>query len=154
MKQFDKELRATEEWSEWEQKGIHERVVCIAELERDRDALLESYETLALEELDDLTPEEQHGFYRTLRVVVYAHPDGGVEVRGAFMSFDPPGPDSPTSGDGAGPDRNGGSATRRGFSTNKGTRGHAAIYREWRELGAGIAAALIRVGEAAREGGP
>ena len=35
-----------------------------------------------------------------------------------------------------------------------GAEGHAAIYREWRELGAGIAAALIRVGEAAREGGP
>ena len=31
--------------------------------------------------------------------------------------------------------------------------GHAAIYKEWRDLGAGIAAALIRAGEAAREGG-
>ena len=34
-----------------------------------------------------------------------------------------------------------------------GAEGHAAIYREWRELGAGIAAAFIRAGEAAREGG-
>ncbi len=35
-----------------------------------------------------------------------------------------------------------------------GAEGHAAIYREWRDLGAGIAAALIRAGEAAREGDP
>ena len=30
---------------------------------------------------------------------------------------------------------------------------HAAVYEEWRRLGAGIMAALIRVGEAAEEGG-
>ena len=35
-----------------------------------------------------------------------------------------------------------------------GAEGHAAIYWEWRDLGVGVAAALIRVGEAAREGGP
>ncbi len=34
-----------------------------------------------------------------------------------------------------------------------GAEGHAAIYGEWRDLGAGIAAALIRAGEAARGGG-
>ncbi len=34
-----------------------------------------------------------------------------------------------------------------------GAEGHAATYREWRDLGADIAA-LIRAGEAAREGGP
>lgn len=28
---------------------------------------------------------------------------------------------------------------------------HAEVYREWRELGTSIAAALIRAGEAARE---
>ena len=35
-----------------------------------------------------------------------------------------------------------------------GAEGHAAICGEWRGLGAGVAATLLRVGEAAREGGP
>jgi len=123
------DVRATAERELEEGQG---RAGRIAELERDRDALLESYEALALEELDDLTPEERHGFYRTLRVVVYVYPDGGVEVRGEFMPFGPPGPDgppdSPSGSDGAGPDRNVG-ATRRGFSTNKDTQGCAGAAR-------------------------
>jgi hypothetical protein len=41
---------------------VKERTVRIADLERDRDILLESCEGLAPEELDDLTPEEQHSF--------------------------------------------------------------------------------------------
>jgi hypothetical protein len=32
-----------------------------------------------------------------------------------------------------------------------GAEGHAAVYREWRELGATIMVALIRAGEAAKE---
>jgi site-specific DNA recombinase len=116
------DIRATAERELEEVKG---RAGRIAELERDRHALLESYEALALEELDDLTPEERHDFYRTLRVVVYAHPEGGVEVRGEFMPFGRPGPDGPPNssagGDGAGPDHNGGGITR-GFSTNKDTQ--------------------------------
>jgi hypothetical protein len=34
-----------------------------------------------------------------------------------------------------------------------GAEGHAAVYGEWRQLGTGIMAALIRAGEAAEEGG-
>ena len=116
------DVRAT---AERELEDLRGHAGRIAELERDRDALLESYEALALEELDDLTPEERHGFYRTLRAVVYVHSDGGVEVQeeqGEFMPFGPPDPDSPAGGDGAGPDHNGGGATRE-FSTNKDTRG-------------------------------
>ncbi len=33
-----------------------------------------------------------------------------------------------------------------------GAEAHAAVYEEWRRLGAGIMAALIRAGEAAEEG--
>jgi len=117
------DVRAT---AERELEEVRGRAGRIAELERDRDALLESYEALALEELDDLTPEERHGFYRTLRVVVYVHPDGGVEVRREFMPFGPP--DNPSGDDGAGPDRNGG-ATRREFSTNKDTQACAVAAR-------------------------
>ena len=32
-----------------------------------------------------------------------------------------------------------------------GAEGHAAVYEEWRQLGTGIMAALIRAGEAAKE---
>ncbi len=32
-----------------------------------------------------------------------------------------------------------------------GTRDHMVVYKEWRDLGASIAAALIRVGEVAKE---
>lgn len=50
----------------------------LGELERDRDALLASYEVLASEELDELFPEEHHDLYRALRMAVYVHPEGGV----------------------------------------------------------------------------
>ena len=33
-----------------------------------------------------------------------------------------------------------------------GAEAHAAVYEEWRRLGAGIMAALIRAGEAGKEG--
>jgi hypothetical protein len=84
----------------------------IEELEHARDALLESYEALALEELDDLSPEEHHGFYRTLRMIVYVHPEGGVELRGEFLPF-------------GRVDNGENAATRRRFSTNKDTRAYA-----------------------------
>ena len=108
----------------------------ISELERDRDTLLESYEALALEELEDLTPEEHHGFYRTLRMIVYVHPDGDVELTGEFLPFGPSEPDSsPYDGsggtpgsNGTGPGGNGGpdsaksAVNRREFSINKNTQ--------------------------------
>ena len=91
------EIRAT---AERELEEVQGRAGRIAELERDREAFLEGYEALAPEELDDLTPEERHGFYRALRVVAYVHPEGGVKVTGELMPFgtndagpdDPPGP--------------------------------------------------------------
>jgi hypothetical protein len=80
------DIRAT---AERELAALRRSAGRIAELERDRDALLESYEALAFEELDDLTPEERHGFYRTLRAVVYVHPDGGIEVSGRVHALRP-----------------------------------------------------------------
>jgi site-specific DNA recombinase len=52
----------------------------IARLERDRDALLASYEDASEEALDSLTPEERHNLYKARGVEVLAHPDGGVEI--------------------------------------------------------------------------
>jgi hypothetical protein len=87
----------------------------IEELEHARDTLLESYKAIALEELNHLTPEEHHGFFRTLRMIVYAHPEGGVELRGEFLPF--------------GRVDNGEDAATRGFSTNKDTQGYGAGAR-------------------------
>jgi Recombinase zinc beta ribbon domain len=78
------EIRTTAERALEEVRG---RADLIIELERDRDALLASYAALALEELDDLSPEEHHDFYRWLRLVVQAYPDGGVEITGEFLPF-------------------------------------------------------------------
>jgi hypothetical protein len=76
------DLEETRSAAERALEEVQGRAGRISELERDRDALLESFEALAPEELDDLTQEERHGFYRTLRVVVYVHREGGVEVTG------------------------------------------------------------------------
>ena len=58
-------------------KGRSERV---AQLERDKEALLESYEAVTPEVLDALSPEDRNRFYRMLRLEVRAHPDRRIEV--------------------------------------------------------------------------
>lgn len=56
----------------------------LEELERDKDTVLETCARMAPEVLDALTPEERHQFYKMLRLLVTAHPDGSLEVSGAF----------------------------------------------------------------------
>jgi hypothetical protein len=89
------------------------------ELERDRDALLASHKALALEELDGLSPQEHHDFYRTLRMIVYRRPEGGVEITGVFLPFDAPGRDGPPNDPSGG---NGSNSATQGFSTNINTQ--------------------------------
>ena len=114
----------------------------ISELERDRDALLATYEGFAGEEMDDLSPEERHDFYRTLRMIVHAHPEGGVEITGEFAPFGEPdlegprgddGPRGAPPGNGTGPIGNDAGSSR-GFSTDRNTRECAgdARVRLWR----------------------
>jgi hypothetical protein len=54
----------------------------IAELEADRDALLESYAEIAPDVLDYLTAEQRQRFYTLLRIEIPLAPDGSFEVRG------------------------------------------------------------------------
>ena len=54
------------------------------ELERDRDALLESYARRTPDDLDALTAEERHQVYKMLAPKVVAMPDESLEVSGAF----------------------------------------------------------------------
>src|ERR671915_468035 len=54
----------------------------LEELERDRDALLESYVEMTPEGLDALTPEERRQVYGMLRLEVEVYADGRMEARG------------------------------------------------------------------------
>jgi site-specific DNA recombinase len=68
--------------------AINGRRENIAQLERDKDALLEHYTSIAPGALGSLTSEERHHTYRILRLRAYLVPDGGIEISGIF--FDGP----------------------------------------------------------------
>jgi hypothetical protein len=53
-------------------------------LEHDRDALLSYYSQLAVEQLDELEPEERNRVYRMLGLTVLAHEDNKLEAKWAF----------------------------------------------------------------------
>jgi predicted nucleic acid-binding Zn-ribbon protein len=79
------ELEETRRLARAELDAIAARKERVAELERDRDALLEEMAAMVPGALDDLTPEGRNRVYRMLRLSVA--PSGfGYEVRGAFCS--------------------------------------------------------------------
>jgi site-specific DNA recombinase len=63
-----------------ELEALRERGERIAELERDSDALLESYARMTPEGMDMWTAEERHRVYKMLRLQVYAAPGEKTEV--------------------------------------------------------------------------
>jgi hypothetical protein len=65
-------------------EAINGRREKIAQLERDKDALLDHYASIAPEALENLTSEERHQTYRILRLRAYVFPDRGLEMRGVF----------------------------------------------------------------------
>jgi DNA repair ATPase RecN len=71
------EIRETAEHELEVLKGRQER---IAELERDKEALLETYTRMAPEKLEALTPEECRQLYKILQLKAVARVDGTVEV--------------------------------------------------------------------------
>jgi predicted SnoaL-like aldol condensation-catalyzing enzyme len=64
--------------------GLSERRERMAELERDRAAVLESYAEKASRGLDYFTPEDRHQTYKKLRLAVSVRPGGVLEVRGVL----------------------------------------------------------------------
>jgi hypothetical protein len=78
------ELEETHKLARRELKSLSQRREKIVELERDRDALLESYVSMVPEAMDSLTPQERHQIYKVLRLRVVAGTDGRVEASGAF----------------------------------------------------------------------
>ena len=53
-------------------------------MERDRDALMESYAGMVREALENLTPEERHRIYKLLRFGVRFRPDWPLKIMGVF----------------------------------------------------------------------
>ena len=77
-------LEETRETAQRELESLSRRREEIEELERDRNALLDSLETVAPDVLDALAPEQRHHVYRILQLKVLTYPDGTLEVNGAF----------------------------------------------------------------------
>ena len=76
------ELEETRTTAEEELAAIRGRKEILEELERDRDALLESYAEMTPEALDALTPEERRRVYGMLRLRVEVAADGTMGARG------------------------------------------------------------------------
>jgi hypothetical protein len=77
-------LEETRDTARKELAALEVRREQFAELERDRDALLERYAGIMPEAIDALTPEVRQCIYKLLRIRVSADADGALEVSGVF----------------------------------------------------------------------
>jgi hypothetical protein len=77
-------LEETRTTAQRELESLSLRRERLAELERDRDSLLEHYATKVPEALEELTAEERHQVYKMLRLDVYVFPNGDLEIRGVL----------------------------------------------------------------------
>ena len=85
--ELEEKLRRLEEnrkTAEHELEKLRSRTERIEELERDKEALLQSYVGLAPEALDSLLPEQRHQVYKMLRLKVIVGMDGHLEISGVF----------------------------------------------------------------------
>jgi site-specific DNA recombinase len=78
------ELDETRTTAEHELATLQNRQEAIEALERDKEALLNYYASIAPEALESLTPEERHQLYRMLRLEVVIRLDANLEVSGVF----------------------------------------------------------------------
>lgn len=78
------DLEETRKTAERALQALRSRQEMLAQLERDKDAILESYARMTPEALDNLTPEERRSVYHMLRLKVNANPDGSLEVTGVL----------------------------------------------------------------------
>jgi hypothetical protein len=79
-------IEETREVAERELGRLKDLRAEISSLEKDKEALLKSYATLAPVALDSLTPEERQQVYNMLRLTVTADPDGTLEADGVLAS--------------------------------------------------------------------
>ncbi len=78
------ELEEAREEAERELASLQSRQDAIANLERDRDSLMDHYATLVPEALDELSAEERQRVYRILRIGVAVRGNSDLEVSGVF----------------------------------------------------------------------
>jgi hypothetical protein len=78
------ELDEIRETAERELEATRAKGEALDRLERDRDALMESYAGMVSETLEDLVPEERHRIYKLLRLGVRFRPDWPLEITGVF----------------------------------------------------------------------
>ena len=78
------ELDDTRSIAERELEALRTHSERVAELETDRDALLDSLVDIAPDALDSLTPDARHHVYKTLRLRVVALQDDSLEISGTF----------------------------------------------------------------------
>ncbi|MGI8860506.1 MAG: zinc ribbon domain-containing protein, partial [Rubrobacteraceae bacterium] len=88
-----RELDKTREIAAGELERLRGRRKALEDLERDRDAIMETYAGMVPEALDELTGEERHQLYRMLRLKVYVGQKGDLDIRGAIRAPEstPPG---------------------------------------------------------------
>ena len=79
------ELEETRITAERELEALKSRREHLESLERDKEALLETYVALAPEALGSLTPEERYQIYKMLRLRVVVNLDGTLEISGTLV---------------------------------------------------------------------
>jgi site-specific DNA recombinase len=67
-----------------ELERIRNRQSRIRQLERDRDALLETYTRMVPTHIDGLSPEERHRIYKMMNLSLLGHRDGTLEISWAY----------------------------------------------------------------------
>ena len=80
-------LDETRKTAEQELQALQHRAEHLAQLERDRARLLESYAGLVPEAIDALRSEERHRAYRIIGLEVHLAPDGSLKLSGDVVSF-------------------------------------------------------------------
>ena len=79
-------LEETHRTAQRELEMLQSRNKRLAELEQDRNALLERYVSLVPEALDTLDAEERHRLYKMLRIKVMTSTEGVLEMSGILTS--------------------------------------------------------------------
>jgi hypothetical protein len=73
-------LEATRQTAGRELAALRQHAERVEQMERDRDAVLEHYASLAPEALDSLTSEERHHLYKMLKLKVWLAKSGDLEI--------------------------------------------------------------------------
>jgi hypothetical protein len=77
----------TRKTAEEELRALRRRTEHLAQLELDRDGLLETYAELVPEAIGDLEPDERRRAYRMIGLEARLGPDGSLDISGDVVNF-------------------------------------------------------------------